>query len=541
MKVLNFLQSTLAEHERRARVERYRSAAPVSWSDGHDKDIPYDDATLDGEASGPYSHIGALWFRRALREKNHLWHADDDLCILKNLLRPSPADIFRMRVDGFTEAGMSGAIIMFGTLRVGAGISGDVSGPHFKRYHDRVVFKFTFEQPAIEGGMDKNRAELETYKFLSTQSIPFVMQYYDSGLCDTADVISSITDEENRTKFCSCLFKALAANVTAHGSPPPTETPIPGPLQQYDDPRRALELIKKYMSDLDTSKGFRPFNGNAYRMLFVMTERAQGRTLKDFILDPICTDRELMSIIAQLMWTLYRFEKVGVMHYDLHAENVKIDDLKTVGSWRLFFGHGTRDFVSSRTRYMAKVYDWDFSAVIPQSDSSASFAECNTETTIKNSSLDGVHRCKLLNACNRFVVGRDAVQILWWIQLCLVMRLQISSEPHSNFAGVIKVLVAFIPSSMPWQGDGLAHFGHPCSKRPPPAPCVPIENLTPPIEILKACRETLGTTARSDDIICASVACNDHAVDDERKFEHMFTSPYDKEILTELNRLVEKS
>lgn len=30
------------------------------------------------EASGPYNHIGALWFRQTLREKNYLWHAADD-------------------------------------------------------------------------------------------------------------------------------------------------------------------------------------------------------------------------------------------------------------------------------------------------------------------------------------------------------------------------------------------------------------------------------------------------------------------------------
>jgi hypothetical protein len=541
MEVLNFLQSCLEKHERRMRLVRYRSVAAVAPTDwlGEFEEVTPDDnaATRNIKASGPYNHIGALWFRQTLREKNHLWHADDnDLCFLKNILNPNPDDIFKMQVDGFTGAGASGAVIMFGTLHVGASVRTSV--PQYSRYHDKVVFKFTFEQPVIEGGMDKNRTELETYKFLSTQSIPFVMQYYDSGICDTADIISSIKDEESRIKFCSSIFNTIAKIVTPPGHSPPPPPSITG--QEYDDPQEALKLIHSYMSTLDTSTGFATFNGNPYRMLFIMTEKAQGRTLKEFIHDSKCTDRELMCIIAQIMWTLYRFQKIGVMHYDLHTDNVQVDDLKTVGSWRLFFGDGTQDFVPSRTQYMAKLVDWDLSAVISRPDSSAKFAECNTETTIKNSFLDS-NTCDAYNICNKFVVGRDAVQILWWIQGWLHMRLQTFQEPPSNFVMVIKLLMAFIPPRMPFQGEGLAYLGHPCLSQTPPAPCVPIDNLKPPIDILKACKEALGTTTHSDDIICASVACNDSAVDDEREYEEIVMSSNDKRILSQLNELIEKS
>jgi hypothetical protein len=85
-------------------------------------------------------------------------------------------------------------------------------------------------------------------------------------------------------------------------------------------------------------------------------EKSNGIQLKDWI-TPSRSEKDVLSIIFQIVYTLMCFSNIRLRHNDLHFGNIFIEELPAPIS--MYFARGGDRYVELKTKWLAKIYDFD--------------------------------------------------------------------------------------------------------------------------------------------------------------------------------------
>lgn len=170
----------------------------------------------------------------------------------------------------------------------------------------------------------------------------------------------------------------------------------------YSNIRKALRRLKiahpKLTSQYDTESA---------NML--ITEMVSGLTLYDYMRSlhrRTAHYSEWVPIIAQGLFSLAYFEKLGIMHNDLHAHNAYVNQCTPV-RYHLYYLDGADPFIVTTCQTL-KIFDFD--------RASKASTDVNAEQVFNNG-LEKEEYCKDFGQCNRFVDGTNLamLQILFWM------------------------------------------------------------------------------------------------------------------------------
>lgn len=185
------------------------------------------------------------------------------------------------------------------------------------------------------------------------------------------------------------------------------ETMLKGvPLEErysvYSDIRKALRRLKISHPRLTSQ-----YNTESANLL--ITEMASGLTLYDYMRSlhkRTAQPSEWVPILAQGLFSVAYFEKLGIMHNDLHAQNAYVNQGTPV-RYHLYYLDGADPFIVTTCQTL-KIFDFD--------RASKASTVVNTEQVF-NDGLEKNDYCKDYGQCNRFVAGADLamLQILFWM------------------------------------------------------------------------------------------------------------------------------
>lgn len=133
-------------------------------------------------------------------------------------------------------------------------------------------------------------------------------------------------------------------------------------------------------------------SGNTIHALVL--ERVEGVTLRELLETTSNTDIQslLNDVLLQCAAVLDAFQRVGLMHNDLHCGNVFVQELDTPEKW-------TWSQHEFKTKWRVKIYDFDHASKTPTTED---------PQLMENTWLTKV-LCKSSCECNNFTTGFD-----WW-------------------------------------------------------------------------------------------------------------------------------
>jgi len=74
------------------------------------------------------------------------------------------------------------------------------------------------------------------------------------------------------------------------------------------------------------------------------------------------SEQDILGVIFQILYTLVCFYNIGLVHNDLHFDNIFIEDMERPIT--MFFMRGDDKFIQLTTRYIPKIYDFDRGSII---------------------------------------------------------------------------------------------------------------------------------------------------------------------------------
>ena len=250
-----------------------------------------------------------------------------------------------------------------------------------------LLAKIGYQQKNVK--LDDLFAENFIYKFLNKFNLPFVVEYVKQFTCPNIETF----------------------------------------LKQFS-PIIAMTLYGMYKG----SEVHRGFN-----ILLTKMCSDKCKTLHDLLSSGINT-KDANAILLQCMYTLVYFEEIGLQHNDLHMGNIFVEENPSNISLK-FNNQVTFNFSS---KYLVKVYDFDFSSIVP--------TKFNYNTFYPNGRND-TYMEKTLCISNKSNHGvRDTAQFL----------LNYSSYTNTK---LLKLLVALcLPKDLRDASihELLPHPGHPC-------------------------------------------------------------------------------
>jgi hypothetical protein len=187
------------------------------------------------------------------------------------------------------------------------------------------------------------------------------------------------------------------------------------------------------------------------KIRMVVTKAAKGIKLADWIRDfvhmPI-SEEELegfiKDVLFQLAYTLIVFEKFGLMHHDLHVENVFVEKLPIP----LHFSVDILDRkIVRNVKYFVQIYDFDRSTKV----------ETAFDNVVLHNTLLDSDFCDRFGECNEFHKNVDWVTILHSMYLC-------SQHFGSDLPIIENVVDSDLLTKSTHHGKQLVHMGRPCTR-----------------------------------------------------------------------------
>lgn len=233
---------------------------------------------------------------------------------------------------------------------------------------------------------------------------PIVYRYLKEKLIDTG--ITPNIMEYVSTGYCSDLFSDASNWLD--------ETNLMDWKRRY----MGLENVTKQVVDAKwgklEEKNSGPLDGKV-----ILIEKGEGSSLEDLIKSsflnivqngtPLLRLKDFKCILFQVGYTLDQMHRIGVKHNDLHAGNVWINKRSEVTMEYDFEDNsGTSRSMRMRTKYVAKLYDFDLSAF--------------TDSSIINSYL-GVEGSGDL--CDLFSICHNPDPLFDWLTLTVIARSKI--------------------------------------------------------------------------------------------------------------------
>jgi len=319
-----------------------------------------------------------LGLYEALRDASAQFYGN--ACDLNSLFEPGTLQIY----SGSQKASMSDSVIMAGVLR--APTNPDVARRYasvWQRYKCDVILKVSFpalyERPKAFQ-LDPLTVEVRLYEFLSV----LVAQQVTPNLMLGLGVFD-------------CSFYEIE---TA------TERSV---FQQFSREARAVYQSNGKLPKLED------------KVRFLLLERGRGSSLGSLLdkAEPQIEERQLLSLLFQVLFTLDALDARNIRHGDLHDGNVWVDRLSdrdtTVAYMPFFRSSGAanaaeRAPVDADTFYavptyglLAKLYDWDWGGVYARragQDEPARAAWPTAERPLHNSLTLDRETCAQYSACH---------------------------------------------------------------------------------------------------------------------------------------------
>jgi len=133
----------------------------------------------------------------------------------------------------------------------------------------------------------------------------------------------------------------------------------------------------------------------------LILEKMKGLTLYSFIKDYKPDYDVISQIMFQIIWTLLNFERINLMHNDLHTYNIFIsvqDEPKT-----FVYSFNSEHVFALKTKYVVKIFDYDRSY-------------CGSSKLNKNPLINTFlygEECTGYGQCNKFTPAFDFLTIAW--------------------------------------------------------------------------------------------------------------------------------
>jgi hypothetical protein len=102
------------------------------------------------------------------------------------------------------------------------------------------------------------------------------------------------------------------------------------------------------------------FDFDTSKFIGVITERSSGKGVSLFDwMDDLGNLSEFDTIAIQIIYTCAMMDQIGLVHNDLHAGNLFVDDLGDKGRVTMAFCIDGENVIWIHTRYIVKIFDWD--------------------------------------------------------------------------------------------------------------------------------------------------------------------------------------
>jgi len=234
----------------------------------------------------------------------------------------------------FTSAekgAMSDSVIIAGALRPPQRNAVQMAefGEQWNRYKCDVIIKASFPRlyrSVPSGLIDGLDAEVMLYDFL-TQLVRERV---------TPNLVTALGDFE-------CTFRQLAENQT---------------------PQAILRPLLSETTRVYAANGIEPQDDDSVRLLVL--ERGRGTSLASLLEQRQLSEAQLVSLLAQILYTLDALNERHVRHGDLHMGNVFVDrlsDKSTLINYVPNPGQSSRYLAVPTFGLVAKLYDWDWGGV----------------------------------------------------------------------------------------------------------------------------------------------------------------------------------
>ena len=183
--------------------------------------------------------------------------------------------------------------------------------------------------------------------------------YKDDEIVIKLNFESKIPKKDNSSEIESIIyknfiFKMLNNNQTPH---------VMIPLFQYQcvqfsedkiEKNKSLENLKNWYNSLSNDK----FDKTKLNVLIL--EKGKGQKFEEWLKEPH-TELSWKTVLFQIVWTLQVFSEYGLIHNDLHSENIFIEKLEEP-IWGIYFLN-EKDYFVLPINYFVKIYDFDRSSV----------------------------------------------------------------------------------------------------------------------------------------------------------------------------------
>lgn len=115
-------------------------------------------------------------------------------------------------------------------------------------------------------------------------------------------------------------------------------------------------IFKNLYDDIDGDE----YNKNIYHLL-VMEKSLNSTTMGKWFKENH-SEKEILAVIFQVLYTLVCFANIGLSHNDLHPGNIFIEDFgKEI---TLYFQRSDNKYIKLVTRYIPKIYDFDRGSIV---------------------------------------------------------------------------------------------------------------------------------------------------------------------------------
>jgi len=125
---------------------------------------------------------------------------------------------------------------------------------------------------------------------------------------------------------------------------------IPCAISDLKIPKDEQKAFEDSMEEIDSGL----YDKTRANLLFC--EMSHGQTWRKWM-NGYRTEKEILAVIFQILYTLLCFANIGLQHNDLHGGNILIEDMKRPIT--LYFKRGDTSYVELVTRYVPKIYDFD--------------------------------------------------------------------------------------------------------------------------------------------------------------------------------------
>jgi hypothetical protein len=185
----------------------------------------------------------------------------------------------------------------------------------------------------------------------------------DKGSIDVTNVIikasfKSTNREDNSLDVERAIYKNIITNLTNNHHTPNVMAYLGSStcLTPATDFLLPTDIAQNFASEARPILSSGAYDKNHLELLFL--ERSDGMTLTMW-LQMGRSERDILSIMFQVVYTLMCFANVRLRHNDLHFGNIFVEEVPDNKTITMYFNMGGNKYIELNTKFIVKIYDFD--------------------------------------------------------------------------------------------------------------------------------------------------------------------------------------